>query len=131
MRKLTGVLLIGVAGLVAQACSLGPRRDAEAALFAGLFDVPRGSCRQLKAELEAEIKDLKAAKKKADDAFLAEQEALAKTPKPAARLARPARKGDELAALRDYAKKSERAERWNKALEERRCQTVDLEAALQ
>ena len=125
MRKLIGVILIG---LTLQGCSLARRGDADAALFAGLFDVPRGSCRQLRAELEAEIAALKAAKKKADDAFLAEQEALAKAPKPASR---PAKKGDELAALRDYAKQSERAERWNKALEERRCRTVDHDAALQ
>jgi hypothetical protein len=128
MRKLIGVVLIGLVGVAMQACSLTRPGDADAALFAGLFDVPRGSCRQLRAELEAEIVGLKAAKKKADDAFLAEQEALAKAPKPPAR---PARKGDELAALRDFAKQSERAERWNKALEERRCRTVDLEAALQ
>ncbi len=128
MRKLLGVILIGLAGLLMQACSLTRRGDAETALFAGLFDVPRGSCRQLRAELAAEIEGLKAAKKKADDAFIAEQEALAKAPKPPAR---PAKKGDELAALRDFAKQSDRAEKWNAALAERRCPTIDLEAALQ
>ena len=128
MRKLIGVVLIGLAGLALQACSLARRGDTEAKVFAGLFDVPRGSCRQLRAELEAEIEGLKAAKNKADDEFLAAQEAPAKSPKPSVR---SAKKGDELAALRDFAKKSERAEKWNAALEERRCGTVDLEAALQ
>jgi len=32
--------------------------------------------------------------------------------------------------LRDWAKKSERAEKWNAALKERRCPTVDIETAL-
>jgi hypothetical protein len=128
MRKLVGVVLIGLTALAVQACSRVRRGDAEEKLFAGLFDVPRGSCRQLRAELQAEIADLKVAKKKADDAFLAEQEAAAKAPKPSSR---SARKGDELAALRDFAKKSERAEKWNAALKERRCPTIDLEAALQ
>ena len=123
MRKLIGVVLIG---LMLQACSLARRGDAEAALFAGLFDVPTGSCRQLREELEAEIEGLKAAKKKADDAFLAEQEAPAKAPKPPP----SPDKSDSLAALRDWAKKSERTEKWNAALKERRCRTVDLEAAL-
>jgi hypothetical protein len=88
--------------------------------------VPTGSCRQLREELEAEIEGLKAAKKKADDAFLAEQEAPAKAPKPPP----SPDKSDSLAALRDWAKKSERAEKWNAALKERRCRAVDLEAAL-
>jgi hypothetical protein len=130
MRKRIGVILVGLGGLLAQACSLAPRVDPEAKLFAGLFDVPRGSCRQLRAELEAEIADLKAAKKKADDAFLAEQEAAVKAPKPKP-ISRPAKKGDELAALRDFAKKSARAEKWNAALAERRCATIDLDAAVQ
>jgi len=129
MQKRIGAILIGLAlALLMQACSLTRGGDADAALFAGLFDVPRGSCRQLRTELEGEIAGLKAAKKKADDAFLAEQEALAKAPKPASR---PARKGDELAALRDFAKQSERAEKWNAALAERRCPTIDLDAAVQ
>jgi hypothetical protein len=123
MRKLIGLILIGLAF---QACSMTGRGDAENALFTALFDVPRGSCRQVRAELEAEIDGLKAAKKQADDAFLAEQEAPAKEAKPP----RSSGKGDSLGALREWAKRSERAEKWNAALKERNCRTVDLEAAL-
>ena len=123
MRKLIGAILIG---LVLQACSLGGRGDADAALFAALFDVPHGSCRQLRAELLAEIEEIKIAKRKADDQFLAEHEAGAKEAGPP----RSPKKGDPLAALRDWTKRSERAEKWNAALKERRCRTVDIEAAL-
>jgi hypothetical protein len=123
MRKLIGMILIGA---MLQACSLTRRGDTEEALFAGLFDVPTGSCRQLRAELEAEIEGLRIAKKKADEEFLAEQEAPATAPRPPP----SPRKSDSLAALRDWAKKSERAEKWNAALKDRRCPTVDVEAAL-
>ena len=123
MRKLLAAILIG---LVLQACSLGRRGDADAALFAALFDVPYGSCGQLRAELLAEIEGIKDAKKKADDEFLAEQEAGAKE----ARSPRSPKEAKPLAALRDWAKRSERAEKWNAALKERRCRTVDIEAAL-
>jgi len=123
MRKPIGVILIGV---MLQACSLARRGDTEEALFAGLFDVPTGSCRQLRAELEADIEGIRIAKKKADDEFLAEQEAPAKAPKPPP----SPKKSESLAALRDWAKKSERAEKWNAALKERRCPTVDIETAL-
>ena len=123
MGKRVGAILIG---LVLQACSLGGRGDADAALFAALFDVPYGSCRQLRAELLAEIEGIKIAKKKADDEFLAEHEAPAKGAGPL----RSPKKGEPLAALRDWAKSAERAEKWNAALKERRCRTVDIEAAL-
>jgi len=123
MQRLIGAILIG---LLFQACSMTRRADTETALFAALFDVPRGSCKQLQAELRAEIEGIKIAKKKADDDFIAEQDVPAKE----ARSPRSSRKEDPLAALREWAKKSERAEKWNMALEERRCRTVDIEAAL-
>jgi hypothetical protein len=100
--------------------------DAQTALFAELFDVPQGSCKQLRAELRAEIEGLKSAKKKADDDFIAEQEA----PPKAAKSPRPFRKEDPLAALREYSKKSRQAEKLNEELQERRCRTVDIEAAV-
>jgi hypothetical protein len=124
MRRLTGLILLGLA---LQACSTMPGRDPEAALFAELFDVPRGSCRELRAELHAEIEAVKAAKKKADEQFLAEQEAPAKAKPPPPRVLR---REDPLAALRDWAKKAEHAEKLNAALKERRCRTVDIEAAM-
>jgi hypothetical protein len=109
-----------------QACS-GLRGDgAEAAMFAALFDVPRGSCRQLRAGLDAEIAAIKAAKKKADEEFLAEQDA----PQQESKMPRLGRKQDPLASLRDVAKKTAEAEKFNAALKERRCRTVDIEAAL-
>ena len=40
------------------------------------------------------------------------------------------RKQDPLASLRDVAKKTAQAEKFNAALKERRCRTVDIEAAL-
>jgi hypothetical protein len=123
MWRLPGVILLG---LMLQACSISRRADTEAALFAALFDVPRGSCQQLRAELLAEIEGLKVAKKKAHAEFIAEEEAHAKEAKPP----RLSRKEDPLAALREWAKRSERAEKWNLALEERRCRTVDIEAAV-
>lgn len=100
--------------------------DAEAALFAALFDVPRGTCKQLRAQLLAEIEGIKAAKKKADEEFIAENE----TPPKAAQPPQPGRKSDPLAALRDWEKKSRDAEKLNAALKERRCRTLDIEAAL-
>lgn len=99
--------------------------DAEAALFAALFDVPRGTCKQLRAQLLAEIEGIRTAKKKADEEFIAENEA----PPKAAQPPRSARKPDPLAALRDWTKKTQDAEKLNAALKERRCRTVDIEAA--
>jgi hypothetical protein len=109
-----------------QACSMSRSVDTQAALFAALFDVPQGSCKQLRAELRAEIEGIKSAKKKADDDFIAEQEAPPKAAKPP----RSLRKEDPLAALREYSKKSQHAEKLNAALEQRRCRTVDIEAAV-
>jgi hypothetical protein len=123
MQRLIGVILVC---LVFQACSMARRADPEGALFAALFDVPQGSCKQLRAELRAEIEGMKIAKKKAEDDFLAEQEAPPKETKSL----RLFRKEDPLAALRAWAKKSVQAEKLNAALKERRCRTVDIEAAL-
>src|SRR5262245_22020913 len=122
MQRLIGVILLG---FVLQACAMTKRPDAEAALFASLFDGPRGSCKQLRAELQAEIEGIKVAKKKAQDDFLAEDEA----PPKATKSPRLFRKEDPLAALRVWAKKTEQAEKLNAALKERRCRTVDIEAA--
>jgi len=91
-----------------------------------LFDVPQGSCKQLRAELWAEIEGVKSAKKKADDDFIAEQEA----PPKATKSPRSFRKEDPLAALREWSKRSQQAEKLNEALKERRCRTVDIEAAV-
>ena len=123
MQRLIAVILIA---LMFQACSMTRRADPEAALFRALFDVPRGSCNQLRAELLAEIEGIKIAKKKADDDFIADQEAPPKETKSP----RWFRKEDPLAALREWAKKSEQAEKLNLALKERRCRTVDIEAAV-
>jgi len=123
MARLVGVILVCV---VLQACSMTRRADTEAAFFAALFDVPRGSCNQLRAELKAEIEGIRSAKKKADDDFVAEQEA----PPKATKAPRFLRKEDPLAALREVAKKTQQAEKINSALKERRCRTVDIEQAL-
>jgi hypothetical protein len=124
MQRLAGAFLLG---LTLQACSLTRGADPEAALFAELFDGPRGSCNELRAELRAEIEALKAAKKKADDDFVAEQEAPAEAKKPPPR---PFRKEDPLAALREWTKKAQHAEKLNTALKDRLCRPVDIEAAL-
>jgi hypothetical protein len=123
MHRLTGVILIA---LLLPSCSMTQRTDPEAALFAALFDVPQGSCRQLRAELRAEIEGIKSAKKKAEDDFIAEQEAPPKEAKPPLSL----RKEDPLAALREWTKRTRQAEKLNAALKERRCRTVDIEAAV-
>ena len=114
-------------GLMLQACSMARGPDPEAALFAALFDVPRGSCRELRAQLQAEIEGIKAAKKKAHDDLVADAEA----PPKEVKAPRPLRKEDPLASLRDWAKRSEQAEKLNTALKERRCRTVDIEAAVE
>jgi hypothetical protein len=101
--------------------------DPEAALFAALFDVPRGSCKQLRTELLAEIEGIKAAQQKAHDDLVADAETPAT---PSSKPPRSLRKEDPLASLRDWAKKSEQAEKLNTALKERHCRTVDIEAAV-
>jgi hypothetical protein len=64
---------MAILGLILQACSMTGGRDPEAALFAALFDVPRGSCEELRAQLRAEIEGIRAAKKKSRDDFIAER----------------------------------------------------------
>jgi hypothetical protein len=123
MYRRVGILVLC---LVVQACSQIRTVDSEGALFSSLFDAPYGTCRQLRAELRTEIEALKIAKKKADDDFVASEAA----PPPAAKSPRPPRKEDPLAALREYSKRSQQAEKLNEALKERSCRTVDLETAL-
>jgi len=102
------------------------RTDAQKELFTALFDVPQGSCKQLRAQLRSEIEGIKIAKKKADDDFIAEQEA----PPKAAKSPGSFRKEDPLVALREWSKRSQQAEKLNEALKERRCRTMDIEAAV-
>lgn len=123
MQRILVMVLLSIA---LQACSTLRRADAEAAFFAALFDVPRGSCKQLRRQLRPEIEAIKKAQKKADEEFLAEQDAPPKQTKPP----RLARKEDPLAALRDVARKTAHAEKLNAALKERRCRTVDIEEAV-
>jgi hypothetical protein len=123
MLRFVGVLLLGLA---LQACSMMRPFDQEDAFFAALFDGPSGSgsCRQLRSELKASIEDIKAAQKKADDDFIAEQSAPDSAPRA------PERKGSETAALREVAKMTKQAEQINKVLEQRQCRTVNIEQAL-
>ena len=123
MRRVLWPLVVG---LLMAGCSIKAGPDPEAALFASLFDVPRGTCRELRAQLHAEMEGIRAAKKKAHDDLLAEAEAPAADAKPP----RPLRKEDQLAPLREWSKRSEQAEKLNVALKERRCRTVDIEAAV-
>ena len=80
----------------------------------------------LRKALKAELDEIKRAQKQADDDFIAEQSAPAQASPPRAAL----RKGNETAALREVAKKTEHAEQMNLVLEQRRCRTVDVEQAL-
>ena len=123
MQRILVMILLSVA---IQACSTVRRADTEAALFVALFDVPRGSCKQLRRQLQAEIEVIKKAQRKADEEFVAEHDSPPKQTKPP----RLARKEDPLAALRDVARKTAHAEILNAALKERRCQTVDIEEAV-
>jgi hypothetical protein len=123
VRSSVGIVLLAV---ILQGCSLTKASDAEAALFAALFDVPRGTCRELRAQLRAEIERIKEAQKKAREDLLADAEAPPKETKSPRLL----RKEDPLASLREWSKRSEQAEKLNAALKERRCRTVDIEAAL-
>ncbi len=123
MRSIFAMIFLSIA---LQGCSTLRRAEAEAALFSALFDVPTGSCRQLRRQLRTEIEIIKKAQKKADEEFLAEQDAPPKQAAPP----RLARKEDPLAALRDVARKTAHAEKLNTALKERRCRTVDIEEAV-
>ena len=129
VQRVLGAILLG---LILQACSASRDRDAlsaahrEAAFFAALFDGPRETCKQLRRALEAEIEGIRIAKKKADADFIAEQEAPPQQPKARWLF----RREDPLAALREVAKKTQRAEKMNSELKERRCRTVNIEQAL-
>jgi hypothetical protein len=129
MLRFVGVLLLGLA---LQACSMMRPFDQEDAFFAALFDGPSGSgsCRQLRSELKASIEDIKAAQKKADDDFIAEQSAPAE-PAPPQRFPRKGfPRNGEMAPLKDLARRTKQAEDLNLKLKVRGCRTVDIEQAL-
>ena len=131
MRKFVGVMLLGL-GL--QACSMMRPFDQDDAFFAVLFDAPSGggggSCRQLRSELKAEIEDLKAAQKRADDDFIAEQSAPAEQAPPQRFPRKRYSRTNEMAALKDVARRTKQAEAMNQQLKVRGCRTVDIEEAL-
>jgi hypothetical protein len=105
----------------------------EQALFAALFDGPAGgSCRQLRSDLKAAIEDIKAAQKKADEDFIAEQSAPQPQPQaPPQRFARRSHpRNDEMAPLKDVARQTKQAEEMNLKLKVRGCRTIDVEQAL-
>jgi hypothetical protein len=128
------VLALAALGLVVQACAMAAPVDPEATFFASLFDGPGGggTCRELRRELRAEIEGIKTAQRKADEEFIAEQDAEPKpAPPPHPRLRpRPGGKYDPLASLRDVARRTKVAEDINRKLETRGCRTVDIEQAL-
>src|SRR5262245_65520646 len=131
MRKFVGFMLLAL-GL--QACSMMRPFDQDDAFFAALFDAPGGggggSCRQLRSELKAEIEGLKAAQKKADDDFIAEQSAPGE-PAPPQRFPRKGYpRNSEMAALKDVARRTKQAEAMNQQLKVQGCRTVDIEEAL-
>ncbi len=105
--------------------------DRDAVFFAGLFDGPvGGTCRELRSELRAEIEGIKAAQKKADDDFIAEQNAEPKPAPPPRLRPRLGRKNDPLAALKDVARRTKVAEEINQKLKTRGCRAMDIEQAL-
>lgn len=123
MARMIGVILLG---LPLAACSQARDFDRDGAYFSSLFGEQRGTCRDLRKALEAEVEEIKNAQKKADDDFIAEQSAPAQASPPRG----SPRKGSETAALREVAKKTKHAEQMNLVLEQRRCRTVNVEAAL-
>jgi hypothetical protein len=106
--------------------------DQEDAFFAALFDGPTasGSCRELRRELKAEIEGIKAAQKKADDDFIAEQSAPAEQVPPQSFPRKGFARNSEMAALKDVARRTKQAETMNQQLKVRGCRTVDVEEAL-
>jgi hypothetical protein len=129
MLRFVGVILLGLA---LQACSMMRPFDQEDAFFSALFDGPSGggSCRELRRELKAEIEGIKAAQKKADDDFIAEQSAPGE-PAPPQRFPRKGYpRNGEMAALKDVARRTKQAETMNNQLKARGCRTVDVEEAL-
>jgi hypothetical protein len=127
------LLMFMLLGLVLQACAMArpfEGYDEEGAFFSSLFDGPSGagSCRQLRRELDAELESLKAAQKKADDDFIAEQSAPVQQAPPRRR--RFGRRNDEMTPLKDLARRTRLAEETNRKLQVRGCRTVDIEQAL-
>lgn len=123
MAKMIGVILLSS---MLAACSQVRGFDQDGAYFSSLFSDRRGTCRDLRRALKAEIEEIKSAQKKADDDFIAEQSA----PAPESPPRGSPRKGNETAALRDVAKRTKHAEQMNLVLEQRRCRTVNVEQAL-
>ena len=123
MARMIGVMLLGV---MLAACSQARTFDKDGAYFSSLFGEQRGTCRALRKDLKAEVEGIKSAQKKADDDFIAEQSAPAQE---SPQRASP-RKGSEIAALREVARKAKQAEHMNLVLAQRRCRTVDVEQAL-
>jgi hypothetical protein len=111
--------------VVLQACSPARVLDPDSAYFSSLFGEQSVTCGQLRKDLQSEIDSIKAAQKKADEDFIAEQSSPAENaPKG------PATKGSEMGPLREVAKMTKHAEQMNKVLEQRRCRTVNIEQAL-
>lgn len=123
MAKMIGVILLSS---MLAACSQVRGFDQDGAYFSSLFSDRRGTCRDLRRALKAEIEEIKSAQKKADDDFIAEQSA----PAPESPPRGSPRKSNETAALRDAATRTKHAEQMNLVLEQRRCRTVNVEQAL-
>lgn len=123
MAKMIGVILLSS---MLAACSQVRGFDQDGAYFSSLFSDRRGTCRDLRRALKAEIEEIKSAQKKADDDFIAEQSA----PAPESPPRGSPRKSNETAALRDVATRTKHAEQMNLVLEQRRCRTVNVEQAL-
>ena len=128
MARMIGVILLC---LMLAACShmrISDRTvfDRDGAYFSSLFSEQGGTCRDLRKALMAEIEEIRSAQKKAEDDFIAEQSA----PPPESPPRGSPRKRDEIAPLREIAKKTKHAEQRNLVLEQRRCRTVNVEQAL-
>ena len=123
MTHMIGTILLS---LLLAGCSQARGFDQDGAYFSSLFSEQRGTCRDLRRALKAEIEDIKSAQKKADDDFIAEQSApIQESPQRGS-----LRKGHETAALREVAKRTKHAEQMNLVLEQRRCRPVNVEQAL-
>lgn len=123
MVNMIGVILLGS---MLAACSQARGFDQDGAYFSSLFSERGGTCRDLRRALKVEIEDIKSAQKKADDDFVAEQSA----PAPESPPRGSPRKSNEMAALREVAKRTKHAEQMNLVLEQRRCRTMNIEQAL-
>jgi hypothetical protein len=128
MHRMAALALLGV---LLQGCAMAATVDRDAVFFAGLFDGPvGGTCRELRGELRSEIESIRGAQKKADDDFIAEQNAEPKPAPPPPPRRRFGRKNDPLAGLRDVARRTKVAEEINQKLKTRGCRAVDIEQAL-